>query len=265
MSSLSTKASHSTSTSSVSPASTSTTTSVSGESQIITPLSSTSLSACDINNETTITTTNPTPSFLSNLTTQTRTNFSESKIPQFVTHLTSELQESITLNSDRSMLPTKTLITSRQETGRYLVIDLGGSTLKICIIELQRNSKYEIIEGPVKCDINNDSKIVDLAFFKMIAEKVSTVLNHSDVFEVGGVVHTGISWSFPFDQTEPNNGFIYVVSKGYVLTDETRGCDLSCLFADQFNALPQEQNQKGFKVCVNSIINDAVAVFNSGF
>ncbi|GMG23276.1 unnamed protein product [Ambrosiozyma monospora] len=278
MSSLSTKTSHSTSTSSVSPTltPTSTSTSASGKSPIITPLSNTSLSTtpCDINNYRTVddnsinsettSMSKPGTSFLSNLTTQTRTNFSESKIPHFVTQLTAELQESITHHSDRSMLPTKTLITSRQETGRYLVIDLGGSTLKICIIELMSGSRYEIIEGPFKFEIPNDSKTVDLAFFNMIAEKVSVVLNGSDWFTEGAEVHTGVSWSFPFDQTEPNNGFIYVVSKGYVLTDEVKGCDLSSLFADQFNKLPLSQNKKRYRVLVNSIINDAVAVFNSG-
>ncbi|VEU23778.1 DEKNAAC104805 [Brettanomyces naardenensis] len=188
---------------------------------------------------------------------QIEANFSEDNVPYFVKSLHEELNCALNYHSDRSMNHTELLIPSGKECGRSLIIDLGGSTLKVCIIDLLGESKYEILARKT-WEIPNDKKVISLNFFKMMADRVEEVLKTGQYFARGERISTGISWSFPFEQKKPNDGYIYVVSKGYSLADDTKGHNLAELFS---NAM---RNEKGIEVEVNSIINDAVSVYVSG-
>ncbi|OWB82806.1 hypothetical protein B5S33_g1434 [[Candida] boidinii] len=187
---------------------------------------------------------------------------------KYTQSLQDELQEayesSCKSKNPKTFIPTKVLVPTNQETGKYLVIDIGGSTLRICVMELFKNN-YQILMNK-QYQINNDLKIIDLKFFNWVSSIAESLLfdntehgknGGSKYFQRDEIIKTGISWSFPIEQTHSNVGYINTVSKGYTLTEETIGKNLSDLFENSFKL-------NNINIKVNSIINDAVAVYISG-
>ncbi|QPG74646.1 hypothetical protein FOA43_001978 [Brettanomyces nanus] len=188
---------------------------------------------------------------------QIEMQFSRDNVPYLVEELYQELNNAYDGQSDRAMLSTETVAPSGLERGTFLAIDLGGSTLKVCVISLLGESKYRILARKT-WEISNDRKVINLDFFRMMCDCVEEVLKMGRFFDDQEIISTGISWSFPFTQTSPNNGYIYVVSKGYSLDSDTKGKNLADLFS---NAMLQE---KGITVRVHAVVNDAVSVYLSG-
>lgn len=160
--------------------------------------------------------------------------------------------------SSVSMLPTQCAKPSRDIEGTRLVIDLGGSTLRCAIAKLDRftpQSSQSLFE--CKWNIKDSEKRLDLAFFQLLAQRVSKSLSENGLIHRDEPFPTGISWSFPLDQVNHNDGFINKVSKGYAISDEVRGKSLKFLVESAFA-------KEGFPVRVDAIINDAVAVYIAG-
>ncbi|CDK29150.1 unnamed protein product [Kuraishia capsulata CBS 1993] len=168
--------------------------------------------------------------------------------------LSNELDEAVH-QSQVSMLPGFTLRPKGNERGRFLVIDLGGSTLRICVVDLTGDGAYAML-AENSWVISDTEKVIDAGFFRMIATKAADTVGH--LFKQDELVHTGITWSFPIEQSNPDNGVVNVVSKGYTLGADIAGQDLKHVFE---HALLKTG---GLHAQVDSIINDAVAVYVSG-
>lgn len=186
-----------------------------------------------------------------------KANFPETKVPDFAKSIAAELSDAYERKSSKSMLPTATLTPTGQEQGRFLVIDIGGSTTKVCVIDVS-NGTYEIL-AKHNWDMGVDDKFIDDYFFVRLCNRVASVLNQGSYFAADAVIPLGLSWSFPLRQTNFHDGYIDIVSKGYTVDPKFQGTvDIA-----GYIATTMLKTQK-IHLQVDSVINDGVSVYVSG-
>ncbi|CAH6720892.1 N-acetylglucosamine kinase 1 [[Candida] jaroonii] len=178
--------------------------------------------------------------------------------------LLNELNESLQLNSSLSMLPNFNINPTGKEHGNYLIIDLGGSTLRISIIEIQpessninRSERINIIIEN-KWIMANNEKTIDDEFFKFIGSKMIETINQQSNISIDDTINVGITWSFPLNQTSHNSGKINNVGKGWIISEEIYNQDLKDILENSL------LNNFNCKINVKVIINDSLAVYAAG-
>lgn len=180
--------------------------------------------------------------------------------------LLDDFNESLSENSKLTMLPNYNISPTGKEEGNFLIIDVGGSTLRVAIIRIEpfvdesedRSKRVHIIIEK-KWHINDSSKIIDSEFFKWLSSKVYETLQEQNLIKVDDlVINTGISWSFPLEQVSHNSGKIVYVGKGYTIASDIYNQDLKKLLekslSDNFN----------INIDIKTIINDSLAVYSAG-
>ena len=160
------------------------------------------------------------------------------------------------------MLPSYcTAMPTGQERGAHLALDVGGSTLRLALVDL--NGRHDqkplhirrMIVAPIDHAVRS---LPSNEFFDWIAQRVESML----VEEPGVEAHTptswqlGIAWSFPLDQTSPSRGKIMGMGKGFQCHHDTRGQDLGDLIVAACAA-------RGVNVRVKAIVNDSSATLLS--
>lgn len=119
--------------------------------------------------------------------------------------LKKQFQTALT-DSEISMLPSYSYrLPSGEEKGQFLAIDMGGTTLRIALVEL-RGSGVGSSEKP--CEVlranilKAEEKVKDLvgmAFFEWMAENIlDTVSSHLDRLD-GKPLPIAVTWSFPLE------------------------------------------------------------------
>ncbi len=194
--------------------------------------------------------------------------------PAILKNLSNELQFEFLerlKNSTIAMLPSPDMNPTGLETGLFLVMDLGGSTLRLAFVLLNGNSSNSSTD---KADvitedswiIHDDDKILNLHFFHWIADRINDVLNklkailkQSSKYNTTKVnmdiINVGISWSFPISLKSVNHGIIENCGKGWSVDSQIHYKDLKPLL----ESIVLEKI--GIKLSVESIINDSVAVY----
>lgn len=181
--------------------------------------------------------------------------------------LLDDFNESLSHSSLITMIPNHNINPTGDEEGDYLVIDLGGSTLRVAVISIdaptivshdQGHRVHIIIEK--KWEISNSFKVLNLNFFEWIGSKIYETLNEQSVIPVSNrtIINTGITWSFPLETTAHNNGKIKLVSKGYTISPEIHNHDLKQLLENTM------KNQFDLEINIHVIVNDSLAVYAAG-
>jgi hexokinase len=154
------------------------------------------------------------------------------------------------LPSYNHTLPTGT------EQGDYLALDVGGSTMRVAIVQLKGRYRVEEAMRIEKMHVSTIDKTVRSLqgplFFDWMAEKVEAMLR-----EVGhGSEPTerpmplGLTWSFPIEQTSSRSGKIQSMGKGFCGHHGTTGQDVGEL-------LTAACQRRRINVRVDAIINDS--------
>lgn len=148
---------------------------------------------------------------------------------------------------------------NRELSGSVIVIDIGGSTLRICQIQF---TPRETIECKVNqsWDIANSAKNFDRSFLKWVIGKFKNVIDVSDdsLKDSNEKLKVVICWSFPITQeVTQNDGIISDLGKGFSVCDEYKGASLKLLFETNFM-------DYDIPIEVYSIINDSASVFTAG-
>lgn len=162
-------------------------------------------------------------------------------------------------DSTDCMLPSfnHTLPTGNED-GTYLALDVGGSNLRIALVQLggrtRAAERLKIIRMSV-CSINNVAKqLPGTSFFDWMAVKISEMLagcpNHSG--RRTKPLPLGLSWSFPVDQISLQAGKIQGMGKGFYCGQSTEGQELGGLIVAAC------RNQ-GLNLRVAALINDSCA------
>ncbi|KAI9257351.1 hypothetical protein BDA99DRAFT_441309 [Phascolomyces articulosus] len=152
-----------------------------------------------------------------------------------------------------TMIPSYvTRLPTGHETGTYLALDIGGSTLRVCAVQLLGQGQVNVTE--VKRLITDPLRASStIVFFDWIADTVAelyALLPEETRDDTSPPLAMGVSWSFPLDQTGISKGTILRMGKGFTL-EGIDGEDLATLFLQAFQ-------RKNIRVIVTAIVNDTI-------
>lgn len=134
----------------------------------------------------------------------------KSKIKSLLTlskHLQAELKQTL-VSSPQCMLPSYNYtLPTGEEKGTYLALEVGGSNLRMALVELHGRSlgnEAMRIKRTMCFPINNSVRQLPiLFFFDWMAEKIGTMLELDSAgdarLEDAKPLRMGIAWSFPIE------------------------------------------------------------------
>ncbi|KAA8897425.1 hypothetical protein FN846DRAFT_963782 [Sphaerosporella brunnea] len=145
-----------------------------------------------------------------------------------------------------------------QERGTALGVDLGGSTLRVAVIQLSGQGGGGSGSGIVDVLVRKSWSVTDdvkqlhgSAFFDWVAEKIEVVIAKANLR--GTPLRVGLTWSFPIVQTSPESGTVQKMGKGFRTHEGIEGTELRIHFE---NALRRKNLRH---VYLASIVNDTTA------
>ncbi|KZP17034.1 hexokinase [Athelia psychrophila] len=140
-----------------------------------------------------------------------------------------------------------------KETGDYLALDLGGTNLRVCLVTLQGDGKFEITQS--KYRLSEEQKNGDgQALFDFCAESLKTFIETNvgtdgeGAITPGQELPLGFTVSFAFAQERIDHGELIRWTKGINVAN-TEGEDVAAMFA-----LSLEKYQLPIKL--TALIND---------
>ncbi|UQC73629.1 hexokinase [Colletotrichum lupini] len=115
------------------------------------------------------------------------------------------------------------------EVGQYLAVDVGGSTLRIALVELRGRDavgrESEIVRMS-SFKIDNDIRNLEgMAFFDWMAERIWDMVSQ-DGQDPSRPMPMALAWSFPIEQTSLKGGRIHGMGKGFLAAEGLMGQDL---------------------------------------
>lgn len=135
-------------------------------------------------------------------------------LARFAAQLKLEFRERLHAADAESMLPSfNHLLPSGAETGRYVALDVGGSTLRAALVELRGRGTMTAAAGReaeiVRMDtfrITPEIKLLEgAAFFDWMAMRIKEVLEGDATWRPtpGTPIPLGLAWSFPVEYVLP--------------------------------------------------------------
>ncbi|KAI0298406.1 hexokinase [Multifurca ochricompacta] len=137
-----------------------------------------------------------------------------------------------------------------EETGDFLAVDLGGTNLRVCLVTLQGNGKFEITQS--KYRLTEEQKQEDgQKLFDFCAECLKTFIDTNlgeGTVKEGEKLPLGFTFSYPCSQERIDHGELIRWTKGFGATN-TEGRDVAAMFRESLKThnVPAE---------LTAIIND---------
>ncbi|KAK9893281.1 hexokinase [Cystobasidium minutum MCA 4210] len=106
-----------------------------------------------------------------------------------------------------------------EEKGSYLAVDLGGTNLRVCEVELEGNGKFAITQSKYK--LTDEQKVGDgQALFDFCAECLASFIQDHYTNEDGSVlldkdIALGFTFSYPCVQERIDHGLLLRWTKGF--------------------------------------------------
>ncbi|KAI0443466.1 hexokinase-1 [Xylaria telfairii] len=178
----------------------------------------------------------------------------------FCLHLKAQFRERLQTHAE-CMLPSfNHLLPTGKEVGQYLALDVGGSTLRVALVELRgretEGRQCEIVRM-ISFKITPEIKRLEgMAFFDWMAMRIHDVIHKDGAANTQEPIPMGLAWSFPVEQVSLGGGLLMGMGKGFLATNGLLGQDLGEIikFACQ---------KRGLNVQLASIINDSTATLLS--
>ncbi|ERS99869.1 hypothetical protein HMPREF1624_03236 [Sporothrix schenckii ATCC 58251] len=189
-------------------------------------------------------------------------------LKDFATGLQAQFRDGL-LNNAACMLPSYNhQLPNGREKGRYLSLDVGGSTLRVALIELRgKASEDDAVKGAETMVILSKAsfkitpelkKLEGMAFFDWMAVRILETINKAetsttrDNSNADYPLPVGLAWSFPIEQTSLRGGFLQGMGKGFRAADPLLGQDLGDIIQTACLA-------RGLHVELATIVNDSTA------
>lgn len=119
-----------------------------------------------------------------------------------------------------------------KETGKYLALDLGGTNLRVCEVNLLGDSKVTIHQQ--KFVVSTELKTGDMRHLcDYIADCVDSFLTENGSDKYDSDLQLGFTFSFPVNQTAINRGTLMQWTKGFACTGAV-GKDVVVMLQDSF-------------------------------
>ncbi|GLB33467.1 putative hexokinase family protein [Lyophyllum shimeji] len=154
-----------------------------------------------------------------------------------------------------AMIPTfVTGVPNGSETGTFLALDLGGTNLRVCEVVLNGDKTFSLRQQKYKVSESLKTGEAE-ALFDYLADSVDAFLTtHAasayTTKEEEDVVHLGLTFSFPVEQTALNSGKILTWTKGFSAKNAV-GRDVVQLLQEAFD-------RKHMHVKCIALVNDTV-------
>ncbi|KAL4911599.1 hypothetical protein BDW74DRAFT_10622 [Aspergillus multicolor] len=162
-------------------------------------------------------------------------------------------------SSSINMLPSYNhVLPSGLEKGTFLALDVGGSTMRVALIELRGQGQMEVLRVS-SSPIDNQVKLLEgNLFFDWMTEKIEEMLLEVDANygREETPLSMGLSWSFPIEQTSNSSGLVIHMGKGFLCSMGTVGQELGALIV-------QSCQKRSLNVRVAAIVNDSSATLLS--
>ncbi|CAO2647746.1 Nn.00g086680.m01.CDS01 [Neocucurbitaria sp. VM-36] len=165
--------------------------------------------------------------------------------------------------SDICMLPSyNDKLPTGLEKGTYLALDVGGSTFRIALVELNgRQPGAKNMHIVTKKSYKIDEKVRQRSgtqFFDWMAEKIQQALADPQLQKSTDTKSfpMGLAWSFPVEQTSTRSANLLDMGKGFRATEGLLGQDLSEL-------IMAPCRKRNLPVHMDSIVNDSSATLLS--
>ncbi|KAL4993585.1 hypothetical protein BDV10DRAFT_189855 [Aspergillus recurvatus] len=140
---------------------------------------------------------------------------------------------------------------SGHETGRYITIDMGGTNLRICSVELtDQKGEYSITQDKYKVP-DSLKRGTSAELWELIADKLLNFLaKHSLLPEEEEIHPLAFTFSYPVTQDHIRHGVLQRWTKGFDIQD-VEGKDI-------VSQLESALRQKNIPVRIVALVNDTV-------
>lgn len=178
----------------------------------------------------------------------------------FSRKLKSQFRERL-LHNPECMLPSYNhQLPNGAEQGQYLSLDVGGSTLRVALVELrgrQARGKESTIVRIDSFKITPELKQLEgRSFFDWMASRIIEVVAKDVDQSSGRTLPAGLAWSFPIEQTSMKGGLLQGMGKGFRAADGLLGENLG-------EIIETACAKQGLQVELGSIVNDSAAALLS--
>lgn len=122
----------------------------------------------------------------------------------FSKNLQAELRQHL-VSSPQSMLPSfNYTLPTGQEQGTYLAVEVGGSNLRMALVELQGRSRgqeyLQVRRTMTSCITQEVKQSQGHGFFDWMVERIQELLVlEGGICENTGPLRMGVAWSFPIE------------------------------------------------------------------
>ncbi|KAG8860118.1 glucokinase [Tulasnella sp. 330] len=173
-------------------------------------------------------------------------------VDQFVSDLRLGLSK---YGEPMAMIPTYvTGVPTGDEKGTFLALDLGGTNLRVCEVNLEGNHKFSLRQQKYK--VSTELKTGEATvLFDYMAESVDHFLTETAGTNVEEDVHLGLTFSFPVEQSALDKGVLLTWTKGFSAKNAV-GNDVVKLLQDAFD-------RKHLHVKCTALVNDTVGTLMS--
>ncbi|KAB5566651.1 hypothetical protein GE09DRAFT_1171693 [Coniochaeta sp. 2T2.1] len=182
-------------------------------------------------------------------------------LKDFASKLKLQFRENLLSNPD-CMLPSYNYqLPNGYERGQYLALDVGGSTLRVALVELRSRGARGSESGIIRMkSFPIDRTIKDLEgmeFFDWMADLIiETVAEDVKKNSSEKPLPMGLAWSFPIEQTSLKGGVLRNMGKGFLAANGLLGQDLG-------DVIQLACKGKGLDVELAAIVNDSTAALLS--
>ncbi|KAJ5180472.1 Hexokinase-1 [Penicillium capsulatum] len=145
------------------------------------------------------------------------------------------------------------------EKGTFLALDVGGSTFRVALIELDGRGQDMRIVKVSSSQIDNTVKLLEgTQFFDWMAGQIENMLKEvgTDYGRGDTTLPMGLSWSFPIEQTSMGSGNVIHMGKGFMCSNGTLGQELGQLIIDSCR-------KRHLNVEMAALVNDSSAALLS--
>ncbi|KAI5861367.1 hexokinase [Durotheca rogersii] len=158
------------------------------------------------------------------------------------------------------MLPSfNHLLPTGNERGRFLALDVGGSTLRVGLVELRgrgTTGRESEIVRMVAFKITPEIRMLEgMSFFDWMAGRIHEVVQN-DIASDQEIIPMGLAWSFPVEQVSLGGGLLLPMGKGLSATNGLLGQDLG-------EIIKFACKKQGLNVQLSAIVNDSSATLLS--
>ncbi|KAK0109881.1 glucokinase [Cadophora gregata] len=195
---------------------------------------------------------------------------SDEQLQKIVKEFVFELNEGLEKNgSTMSQIPTfVTAVPDGTEKGLYMAVDLGGTNFRVCSIQLNGDTTFNLVQSKVAVPPELMRAKTAQELFSFLAKQIELFLktHHKDQFErhtrrrptvstpegwrPQEVFRLGFTFSFPVNQVGINSGHLMRWTKGFDIADAV-GKDVCDLLQKEIDAL-------NLPVKVAALVNDTV-------